>query len=365
MSISLDILDLPVGANPDPDEFVQAAMRWHFSSETGSPFWLARARTLDFDPLTEVRSMDDLRHFPNVAPELRSVSVRDLLPQAYGARPNLARVFESGGTTGDAKRVVVTQDWLRILVEAVEKNLDAHGVPRNAIWLGTIPTGPHLVGELFRRTASSHGDLGLLVDLDPRWVRKLITSGRVQEADDYAEHLVDQTENLLRTQPVGVLVTTPPLLERMARRDRLVELVNERVRAIRWGGTQLDPDTRLLLQEEVYPECVLMGNYGSTMMLGVAGERPGLSATDPCIFDLLSPYLTCTVVDPETRRPVDYGDRGQVLVSHVSRSFLMPNNLERDVATRLPGLPGYVGDALADIAPVTAFENEPVIEGVY
>ena len=57
--------------------------------------------------------------------------------------------------------------------------------------------------------------------------------------------------------------------------------------------------------------------------------------------------------------------RGRVLVTHISRSFLLPNNLERDLATRIEPLDGSVGDAVADIAPVAVFEDEAVIEGVY
>ncbi|AXE84124.1 hypothetical protein C1703_03860 [Streptomyces sp. Go-475] len=54
------ILDLPHDADPDPDELVRAAMRWHFGPDTGSPFWLARAASLDFDPLSDVKTYDDL-----------------------------------------------------------------------------------------------------------------------------------------------------------------------------------------------------------------------------------------------------------------------------------------------------------------
>jgi hypothetical protein len=50
---------------------------------------------------------------------------------------------------------------------------------------------------------------------------------------------------------------------------------------------------------------------------------------------------------------------------HVSKGLLMPNNLERDHATRIRPLPGQVGDSVADIAPVREFDNEAVIEGVY
>ena len=60
-----------------------------------------------------------------------------------------------------------------------------------------------------------------------------------------------------------------------------------------------------------------------------------------------------------------FGERGQVIVNHVSKGFLLPNNLERDLATRIEPLAGQVGDSVADVAPVATFENETVIEGVY
>lgn len=54
-----------------------------------------------------------------------------------------------------------------------------------------------------------------------------------------------------------------------------------------------------------------------------------------------------------------------MVVNHVSKSFLLPNNLERDLATRMAPIEGTVGHAVADIAPVATFEDEAVIEGVY
>jgi hypothetical protein len=50
---------------------------------------------------------------------------------------------------------------------------------------------------------------------------------------------------------------------------------------------------------------------------------------------------------------------------HVSKSFLLPNNLERDVAIRVRPPEGQVGDSVADVTPVARFGGEPVIEGVY
>ncbi|RFU86788.1 phenazine antibiotic biosynthesis protein [Streptomyces triticagri] len=372
-----EILNPPPGVRPDPDQFVRAAMQWHFSPETGSPYWLHRAGSLGFDPRTDVRTHADLALFPNVAGELRDVPAQDLIPRGYGSRPDVVGVYESGGTTGAPKRVVLLRDWLDRMLAWSNEQLDAHGFPRGLNWLGTVPSGPHIVGEYFRRSAATHGTHGFTVDLDPRWVKRLIAEGRGKEAGAYAEHIVDQAAEVLRSQDIGVLTITPPLLERLAARDELVELVNKKVRAIRWGGTQLDPDTRDLYRDEIFPDTVFSGNYGSTMILGFAGERPGLGPDDPCVFDTLSPFVTFEVVDPEAdgtdgtggaygiNEPVPYGSRGRVVAHHVSASFLLPNNLERDTAIRVPALGEGPGDAVADIAPVTEFENETVIEGVY
>ena len=50
---------------------------------------------------------------------------------------------------------------------------------------------------------------------------------------------------------------------------------------------------------------------------------------------------------------------------HVSKSFLLPNNLERDMATRIEPPEGQVGDSVADVTPVPRFEGEEIVEGVY
>jgi hypothetical protein len=87
---------------------------------------------------------------------------------------------------------------------------------------------------------------------------------------------------------------TPPLLERLAQRDDLVELVRRKVQAIQWTGAHMDADTRSLYRTEVFPDIVLYGLYGSTMILGVAEERLGLGDDDPCVFNPPSPYITFT-----------------------------------------------------------------------
>jgi phenylacetate-coenzyme A ligase PaaK-like adenylate-forming protein len=326
---------------------------------------LERAASLKFDPRADVKSVEDLTLFPNLTNELRDVRAQDLIPQGYGPHPEVVGVFESGGTTGAPKRVVLLRDWWDQVLALQVAHLEARGVPRNGNWLALAPSGPHMAGELMRRQAAAMGGVLFTIDMDPRWVKKLVAAGRADEADAYAEHLIDEAAFVLETQDVGVLWSTPPLLERLARRDELVELVREKVQAIGWGGAHMDADTRQLYRTEVFPGVMLDGNYGSTMVLGAAPERLGLTDEDPCIFDPPSPYITFSVVEPDTGRKVPYGERGQVVMNHVSKSFLLPNNLERDMATRIRPLEGQVGDSVADVTPVRQFDNEAVIEGVY
>lgn len=349
----------------DPDEFVRAAMHWHFDPATGSRFWLDRAARLGFDPRQDVKGVDDLALFPDITNELRNVRAADLVPQGYGSLIRPLNVFDSGGTTGAPKRVVQLDDWMRHSTEQVDRGLRAHGLPTGAQWLSVAPTGPHLVGDVLHRAAASLGGPGLGIDMDPRWVRKLIAAGRTDEVAAYTDHLVDQCRRVLLTQDIGVLAATTPLLERFAREDDLLEVINSKVEAIIWGGTHMDPDTRFLLSTEVFPDVPLIGMYGNTMMLTGLIERVGPSASQPCVFDPVAPSVFLSVVDPGTGEPVALGARGQVVVSHVSRSLLIPNNAERDTAVRVVPIAGQVGDAVADVAPMPTVAGATVIEGVY
>ncbi|MFG3321334.1 phenazine antibiotic biosynthesis protein [Streptomyces sp. NPDC048171] len=359
------VLDAGPSDDVDPDEFVRAAVRWHFAPETGSRYWLERAERLAFDPRRDVRGVDDLALFPDLTDELRDVPVADLIPRGYGGGARLRNVFDSGGTTGAPKRVVQLDDWVRHSTAQVDRRLREHGLPVGAQWLTVAPTGPHLVGDVLQRAAASLGGPGMSIDMDPRWVRKLIAAGRDDEVESYTDHLVAQCRRILLTQDVGVLAATTPLLERFAREDDLLERINGSVRAIVWGGTHMDPDTRHLLATEVFPDVPLIGMYGNTMMLTALLERAGLDASQPCVFDPVSPYVFLEVVDPVTGERVEVGKRGQVIVSHVSKSMLIPHNAERDTAVRVRPAEGQAGDAVADVAPVPTVEGETVIEGVY
>jgi hypothetical protein len=359
------VLDCPMNEVPDPQALIQAAMQWHFSPQTGSPYWLQRAKTLNFDPRRDVRTFADLALFPNVVNELRDVPAADLIPRGYDSLDDLYGVFESGGTTGAPKRVVCMVDWMDRWLAFSQRNLDSRDCPRNVNWLALMPDGPHIFGAALREGARRSGGILFTVDMDPRWVKKCIAAGRAEDAARYADHLVGQARFLLETQDVGVMITTPPLLERIAQHEDLVKLINDKIKFIQWGGAHMDADTRHLFRTEIFPGIQLQGAYGSTMILGGSLERIDLTGDDPCVFDPFSPYISFSVINPATGQNVPYGERGQVVMNHVAKGMLLPNNLERDTAVRVEPMPGQAGDSVADVAPVASFDDETVIEGVY
>ncbi len=300
--------------------------------------------------------------FPNVVDEFRNVPVEDLIPRGYGSPAPVPRVFESGGTTGAPKRTAQLPDWLEQNVRWQIDDFTAGGfVPGHGL-VCLMPTGPHGVGHFDRVVAERLGSVFHPVDLDPRWVKKITARGAHTEVAAYVDHLLDQVRFIVTTQRVANLHTTPPLLEAIARDDALVDLVNTKIRYILLSGAHVDVDTLDLLRD-IFAGAAITTAFGSTMILSQATTR----AVDDgsFVFDPRTPYVVFWVIDPDTGAPVSHGQRGQVVMNHLSKGMFIPNNLERDTAVRVPGPQGQVGDSLTAVAPVPTFNGEAVIEGVY
>ncbi|MFF7333615.1 phenazine biosynthesis protein [Streptomyces sp. NPDC008150] len=353
-----------------PEDFVAAAMRWHFSPETGSPYWVKRAAELDFDPLTDVRTWADLDLFPDVSEEWRDISVDDLVPAGVGREGWDFQVFDSGGTTGRPKRIVESQSR-RDGVLWVSEVLAEHGVPGEGQghWLHLGPTGPHIVGRSVGLLAQLRRTFCHFIDFDPRWVKSAVKAGRGEDAGRYVRHILGQARDVLSTQPVSVLFATPPVLEAIAADERLLDLVRAKVRGIVWAGTSVSPETLRALEDEVFPDAAVVGLYGNTMM-GIAPQRPASAdsqVTDgTCVFVPFHPFSRVRVVDPEhPTTEVGHGERGQARISLLSRDLLLPWTLERDSVVRIAPTESYPQDGLADIRPLTVSGDATPVEGVY
>ncbi|MDY6998697.1 MAG: phenazine antibiotic biosynthesis protein [Actinomycetota bacterium] len=358
------LLDVPRATAPDPADYLRAVLDWHFGAETGSPFWLRAARDLDFDPRSDVAGYDELARFPNLVDRLRDVPVEELIPRGYGHPAPVPRVFESGGTTGAPKRTAQLPDWVEQVTRWQVEDFTAGGFVADGGLLALVPGGPHGVGHFDRAVAERLGSPCHTVDLDPRWVKKLASRGDRQSTlavSGYVEHVLEQARHVLTTQNVVNLHATPPLLEAIANDELLTRLVSDKIRFILLSGAHVDLDTMDLFRA-IFPDAAIAIAFGSTMILSQAATRVD---GDAVIFDPRSPYVVFWVVDPVSGERVGYGERGQVVMHHLSKGMFIPNNLERDTAIRMPGPAGQIGDSLSHVAPVAVFDGEPVIEGVY
>jgi acyl-CoA synthetase (AMP-forming)/AMP-acid ligase II len=358
------LLDVPRAAPVDnPEAYLRAAIAWHFGPDTGSPFWLRIAETLTFNPVTDVCTFADLRLFPNLVNELRNVAVEDLIPRGYGSPGPVPQIFESGGTTGAPKRTAQLPDWIAQVIQWQTEDFATGGFLPGQGFLCLMPSGPHGVGYFSRLVSGQLGSVFHAIDIDPRWVKKIAARNAAAEVAAYIDHVIEQAVFVLQTQNVANMHTTPPLLEAIARNDRLVDLVNDRIRYLLLSGAHVDADTLDLLRD-IFPDTTITMAFGSTMVLSQAVTRLADDA-ETFVFDPRSPYVVFWVVDPDTGEQVPYGELGQVVMNHISKGMFIPNNLERDMAVRMPGPLGQVGDSVSAVRPVPFFEGEAVIEGVY
>lgn len=340
----------------DRDEWTRRMMRWHFSPETGSPFWLRRKEELPFDPIRDVTDYAALSlfgYFDKAA--LRSARARDLLPQGFAGRP--FRVVETGGTTGAPCRVV---DVVRgpYDVAMYREMLRARGLFGGDV-LAMTPSGPHAYGHFVARLADSWAGAVHFIDFDPRWVKLAMRSGG--SARDYVAHLVEQTTMLLDTERPDLLFTTSRLLLELAA-ELPRPLAEYGVRGVCTGGTSCSPEEVRYLREEHLGEVQWIDTYGNTLMgHALQGDRPDGTHT----YHLPPPLAFIEVVDPaDPERRVEHGERGRVLVNTLLEDLFIPNLLERDSVVRVGPHEWFPWDGVAGVQPYVDEETDAT-EGVY
>src|SRR5215212_3407656 len=215
------------------DAWVREVVAWHFDPETGSPFWLERAKTLGFDPRGEIQTYDDLDKLAPFEDEwLRGGPVRRWVPKGLAHRP--VYVFETGGSTGVPKSRISVDDF-RIDYERFSETLPESHFPKGADWLHLGPSGPRRLRLAVEHLCQFRGGICFMVDLDPRWVIKLIKMGEMKMMEAYKRHVIDQAVTLLKAHDgIRCLFTTPKLLESLCER---VSLEKMGITGVFCGGT--------------------------------------------------------------------------------------------------------------------------------
>ena len=343
------------------DKHVREIVQWHFSPETGTPHWLAYAANADWNPREEVRGFEDLLRFPHFDGELlRTEPHERWIPKEYTGRP--FAIFETGGTTGLPKQRISWEDY-KVDYEEFSSWLDDEAFPRGGYWLMVGPTGPRRLRLAIEHLANHRGSSCYFVDLDPRWVKKLIARKQPDQAKAYMVHVIEQALQILKARKVSALFTTPKLLEALSEE---VSIADCGIRGVFCGGTTMDPQTTRFLVEEVLESRVaFVPTYGNTLM-GLAAHKP-LTPEDRYSITYFAPQprAVLRVVDPaDSARLVDYGEWGRVELTTLTREFFMPRFLERDEAIRRPPHGRFQWDGVAEVRPFRE-SAETVVEGVY
>jgi hypothetical protein len=343
------------------DAWVRDLVAWHFSPETGCPFWLEYASRLSWDPRREVRGFADLARFESFRDEwLRGGPVKRWVPRAYEGRPLF--VFETGGSTGVPKSRINVEDF-RIDYSMFSRTLSDEAFPQGADWLMLGPSGPRRLRLAIEHLAQVRGGVAFCVDLDPRWVIKSIKRGWVEAAEAYKTHVIEQGLTLLRAHStIRCLFTTPKLLEALAEK---ISLAKAGITGVFCGGTHMTAQFHRFAREELLEGAEFVPTYGNTLM-GLACHKPFVPEDDFAItYHAPQPRAVTEVVDPDhPDRVVGYGEKGRVKLTTLTREFFMPGFLERDEGVRTRPIALYPWDGVKDVKPFSRFDST-VVEGVY
>jgi len=351
--------ELASRARAQLDAHTVEIIQWHFDSATGCPFWLEYASRLDFDPTKEIRSFDDLKKFEPFQDEwLRGGPVRRWAPKAYADRP--IYVFETGGTTGVPKSRIAVDDF-RTDYSLFSETLPDEYFPRGANWLMLGPSGPRRLRLAVEHLAQVRGGICFCIDLDPRWVIKLIKLGWMEHLEAYKRHCVDQAITILNAgHDVRCMFATPKLLESLALvlEEQGSSLRESGITGIFSGGTEFTPQWTRFAVEELFggpPEqsgIYMTPTYGNTLM-GLACSKPVTAADNYKIsYYAPQPRAVIEVVDfDDPDRLVDYGETGRVKLTTLTKEFFVPGFLERDEGEREPPCPSYPWDGVSGVRP--------------
>ena len=348
------------------DSHTVEMMAWHFHPSTGCPFWLERAQSLPFDPLKDVKGFDDLKKFPPFEDEwLRGGPVRRWVPKGMADQPMY--VFETGGTTGIPKSRVNSRDF-RTDYEEFSHTLPDESFPKGANWLMLGPSGPRRLRLSIEHLAQYRGGICFCVDLDPRWVIKLIQKGWMEHLEAYKQHCIDQAITILEAgHDVRCMFTTPKLLESLAiaLEKKGTTIRKAGITGIFSGGTEFTPQWTRFAVEELLDGAYMTPTYGNTLM-GLAASRPVVPADGYTIaYYAPQPRAVIEVVDfDDLDRVVPYGGTGRVRLTTLTKETFIPGFLERDEGERERPYVKYPWDGISGVRPFRELAATTTV-GVY
>jgi hypothetical protein len=307
----------------------------HFHPEHGSAYWLKRQQQLGCDVRDRVRTEDDLWLVGSTPlDDLRRFPLQEFIPRAFHGQLHRFVTGETAGTSGEPRATAYRDDEFRAaFINPFLRVARATGFPRGQHWLWVGPSGPHVIGKAVRELAHRTGSMDpFSVDFDPRWAKRLSDGSLARQR--YLDHVTGQALDVLAREEIGVICSTPPALDALAK--RMTDRQRDGIRGIHYGGLSMTAET-LNHFREVFPQAIHLSGYGNTLF-GVVME---VADTQRLALDYfpLSERVRFSVVPWTDGAPgawppaaVGRGCRGQVVFDRLDESCLLVGVQERDEA---------------------------------
>lgn len=344
----------------------------HFDEAQGSPYWIEKAAELGIDARTQIRNIEDLSLLgPMDTDALAKRPVEDFVPRSLIDRRQEFIFAETAGTLGEPKFAVhLAEEFNSAFVRPFVVAAKRIGFPREVNWLFLGPTGPHIIGKAASSCAKAMGSPDVFaVDFDPRWAKKLLEGSFAGKR--YLEHVQSQALRILKVQNIGVIFSTPAILQSLG--ERINPEKRLMIKGVHLGGMSA---SRKFMQQltELFPNAVALSGYGNTLF----GMMPQLCCSERSGIDYY-PHgnrLIASVVpysddekEPCFGKPVEYGERGRVVVHRLDEAQFIANMVERDTAIRIEpcadaACDGFLLDGLSDPQPIVNEATRPVM-GLY
>ena len=325
-----------------PDEWLREVISMHFDSHHGSQYWLNKEKELGINAKNEIQTIDDLEILgPMCEDDLRKYSIEHFIPKAFLDQKDAFILGETAGTTGRPKVTAYRRDeFFTAFVDWFVFIARLRGFPVGGNWLWVGPSGPHIIGKAVGPVANQMGSMDpFSIDFDPRWAKKLQPESIGNKR--YLVHVLEQAMDIIETQKIDVLYTTPPVLAALAL--RMSEQKRMAIKGVHYGGISIGKEALRRFKEEHFPNAVHISGYGNTLF-GLCLEIEASSTYDLDYYPL-GPRMRVQVVETDDgntpcserlSKVVNYKEEGQVVFHRLDESFFIPNMFERDRAVRIP-----------------------------
>jgi hypothetical protein len=246
--------------------------------------------------------------------------------------------------------------------------------PKGSNWLMLGPSGPRRLRLAVEHLCQYRGGICFCIDLDPRWVVKLIKKGWMEHLEAYKQHCIDQALTILSAgHDIKCMFGTPKLIESLCSEleKKGKSFKDTGITGIFSGGTEFTPQwTRFCVEEYFGGPAEQSGvymtpTYGNTLM-GLAASKPVTAAEGYKIsYYAPEPRASLEIVSfDDPMKVVGYGETGRVKLTTLTKEFFVPGFLERDEGERERPYAKYPWDGVSGVRPFHAIAGGTTV-GVY